>query len=218
MIDFANQKFDLMFEGSIYWVNKKILILADLHLEKGSYFHSKGQFISPYDTIESIRKLELCIEKTNPSKIIFLGDTFHDKYSIKRMDSSNIKRLKRIFNNFECFLIKGNHDEDLISDFLSFNDYIMINEIVFTHKKDHSKRFEISGHFHPIAFFNYKGIKIKNKCFIFTKNKIILPSFGTFTGGMNVKEINFEIENKKEINIFMIMKDKIINLDFESIK
>ena len=218
MIDFANEKFDLMSEGSIFWVNKKILILADLHLEKGSFFHSKGQFISPYDTIETIKKLEKCIEKSNPSKIIFLGDTFHDKYSIKRMENSNIKKLKKIFNNFDCSLIKGNHDENLISDFFIFEDEIIINGITFAHKTEFFEKFEVSGHFHPIAFFYYKGIKVKNKCFVFTKNKIILPSFGTFTGGMNVKDINFKIKNKKEIKIFMIMNEKIINENFENIK
>ncbi len=215
MIDFANQKFEMMPEGSIFWIDKKILILADLHLEKGSYFHSEGQFISPYDTIDSIKKLEKCIEKSNPSKIIFLGDTFHDKNSVKRMDSSNIKRFINIFNNFDCCLIKGNHDENLISDYFSFVDNTIINEIAFTHKIEFFKKFEVSGHFHPIACLNYKGIKIKNKCFVFTKNKIILPSFGTFTGGMNIRDINFGNENKKDIKIFMIMNKKIIHVNFK---
>lgn len=217
MINFAGNIFKFLPEGALFWINKKTLIIADLHLEKGSSYFKEGQFISPKDTSENLRKLENCVDKIKPKIIIFLGDTFHDKYSLKRISNKNLEKFKNLFSHFKCYLISGNHDEDIIDSDLDFLVDLKIDGIKFVHKKSNLDKFEISGHFHPIAVVKYKGIKIKNKCFVCTKKKIILPSFGTYTGGLNVKNKNFDLSKMEEKTILMIVNEEIIRFKFSEI-
>ena len=82
---FANQNFSIFPNGELYWQNKKTLIISDLHFEKGSFFSETRQFIPPFDTIETLRKLSKFIDDHPVEKIIFLGDLVHDKFAFQRM-------------------------------------------------------------------------------------------------------------------------------------
>ena len=217
MINLRGHHFNCLPEGGLFWVNKETLIISDLHLEKGSSFFKEGQFISPNDTFENLRKLEDCINKSKPKIIIFLGDTFHDKESLKRISDKNLKKFKELFLNLKSYFISGNHDENIIHEDFDFINKIDLDGIRFIHKKTNSKKFEISGHFHPVATIKYKGLKIKNKCFLFSDNKIILPSFGTYTGGINVKDKNFNFLKKNKCEIFIIMNEKIVKFKFSQL-
>ena len=217
MINFDDNFFNFLPEGGLFWINKKILIIADLHLEKGSSYFKEGQFIPPNDTSENLKKLKNCINKIKPKEIIFLGDTFHDKYSLTRISKNNLKKFKNLFSHFQCYLINGNHDQKIIDKDFYFVDDLEINGIKFVHKKTNLNKLEISGHFHPIAVAKYKGIKIKNKCFICSNKKIILPAFGIYTGGLNVKNKNFDLSEMENKSIFMIVNEEIIKFKFSEI-
>ena len=86
-INFANNSFLLLPDGSIYWPTKKTLILGDLHLEKSSFLARLGNFLPPYDSFETLYKLNKTLSNLDVNKVILLGDIFHDKDGIKRINN-----------------------------------------------------------------------------------------------------------------------------------
>ena len=94
-IKFASETFEILPSGTIFWPSEEMLIASDLHLEKGSSFNKEGTFLPPYDSFDTITRLEEIIKITSPKKILLLGDTFHDNNGLLRM-SEEVK--KKIFS------------------------------------------------------------------------------------------------------------------------
>ena len=102
--------------GALYWPSQFSLLVADLHFEKGSSYHKTGQFLPPYDTHQTLEKLETVIKYFKPRRIFFLGDTFHDMSAWKRMPDVNKSRLLNAVENLEAVWIEGNHDQGGVPD------------------------------------------------------------------------------------------------------
>ena len=189
-----------------------MLIASDLHLEKGSSFNKEGTFLPPYDSLDTITRLEEIIKITSPKKILLLGDTLHDKNGLLRMSEEVKKKIFSLLKKNSFILISGNHDEELAFPNLKLDPYYKLRNITFTHEMSSNETLEISGHFHPMVNTKFKGIRIRASCFVVTKNKIILPSFGTFTGGLDIKNNAFPNIINKETKVFIIYNQQIINL------
>ena len=110
MIEFADQKFHLLPSGGIFWQDEEILILADLHLEKGSGFREQNNFLPPYDTLETLSLLQETIKNLSPKKVLLLGDSMHDSQSFHRMPLHLKKYLEAIMVESDLVWIRGNHD------------------------------------------------------------------------------------------------------------
>ena len=93
-LEFCQNTFDIDPHGILIWSKLNTAIVSDLHLEKGSSYAKYGQYISPYDSLETLIKLEKILSNYVIKKIIFLGDTFHDKNSLNRMNIKTQKKLK----------------------------------------------------------------------------------------------------------------------------
>ena len=211
-IKFASETFEILPSGTIFWPSEEMLIASDLHLEKGSSFNKEGTFLPPYDSFDTITRLEEIIKITSPKKILLLGDTLHDKNGLLRMSEVVKKQIFSLLKKNSFILISGNHDDKLVFPNLKLDPYYKLRNITFTHQMSSNEKLEISGHFHPIVNTKFKGIRIRASCFVVTKNKIILPSFGTFTGGLDINNNAFPKIINKETKVFIIYNQQIINL------
>ena len=213
---FANNLFILIPDGSIYWPIKKTLILGDLHLEKSSFLAKLGNFLPPYDSFETLSKLERTLQLLDVKKVILLGDIFHDKLGLKRLSEKSFSNLKYICKKFQVIWIQGNHDGDLVPENVSIKKNYKFDNIMFNHISNEKSSYEISAHYHPKVSFNLRGRKISKPCFLVDEKKIIIPSYGSLTGGLDVKNKsfikkfsnNFSIYISNNKNIFLINDNK----------
>lgn len=186
-ITFCGQDFLLHPSGGLFWPAQSLLIVSDLHLEKASHFALRGFFLPPYDTRETLARLDNAIQDFLPLKILILGDCFHDPKGFDRLPKDE-RVLFDTLMNYHPIWINGNHDGDFVpAGFAAHNAY-ELQGITFRHEALKDGMREISGHFHPKAEILHKGARISRPCFIEDGNKMILPSFGAYTGGLFVDD------------------------------
>ena len=182
LIEFAGQDFEAYPCGALYWRAQGVLIVSDLHLEKSSFFAAKKSFLPPYDTAETLQRLCGIAERVKPQALIFLGDSYHDDAGSSRMSAKDKDLLSVILNDREAIWIAGNHDPGGKTE-------VVIDGIIFRHEANESDdSLEISGHFHPCTKITHKGQKLRKACFAVSEEKMILPSYGAFTGGLDVRD------------------------------
>ena len=186
--------FTLIFDpsGSIFIPEIKALVISDLHIGKSYSFAKYGNFLPPFDIDETIEKIKYNIDYFNPKKIISLGDNFHETSTLKMINTCYVESLNKIFKNIDVFLIDGNHDNELkFKEKINanFEKSLTLDNFNFTHiqnSKILKNFFEFSGHFHPKVTIIFNKIRYSFKCFVLGENFCILPSFGTYTGGLNI--------------------------------
>ena len=208
-INFNKQKFQISKEGVLFWFEKKIAIISDLHLEKGTGYAPTGQFLPPYDSEETLTKLYNLTKQHDIKKIILLGDTFHDKNALSRMSKKVTSLFKNLLNKYEVIFVLGNHEDNMEFENITFFDEYVLDGIHFIHEASKKNIYQISGHYHPIATVRTGSKKITGKCFIQLKYNLILPSFGVYTGGLNIKNRIFKEIFKKEPSIYFLGKKAV---------
>lgn len=190
-IGFMDNTFVLDPTGCLYWKEKSLLVVSDLHLEKGSSFASrKGLFMPPYDTQATLEKLALRVLHWQPKTVLSLGDSFHDDNAADRLPNSYKQHLSQLMSGREWIWVSGNHDPSPPRDLGgTFCEEIHIGNLNFCHEpKAEFKIGEIAGHLHPAAKIKQRGKSVRRRCFIGDDKRLIMPAFGAFTGGLNVLE------------------------------
>lgn len=180
--------------GVLYWADQETLIVSDLHLEKGSSFATKQVFLPPYDTAATLDQLSRLIRAFKPQRVIALGDSFHDGAGPDRLSTKDQLILATLVTGAEWIWISGNHDPDL-PDHLGGKvmDEIVIGGIAFRHEPtEDPTNNEIAGHLHPCARIRGRGRTIRSRCFVASSARLIMPAFGAFTGGLNVRDAAFD--------------------------
>ena len=179
--------------GSIFLENLKTLIFSDLHLGKSLSFADHGNLIPPFDLDETLLNLKNIIERYKPKRLISLGDSFHENKSIQKMKRKYVYIINNLLRKVDITWIEGNHDSNLLfKDKIqgNFKNFYKLKNFKFVHSKsliDELNLFEFSGHYHPKITLKFNGVNYSYKCFILTDNFCILPSFGTYTGGLDIK-------------------------------
>ncbi len=187
------EKFVFDKSGSIFLEKLNTLIFSDLHLGKSLSFADHGNFIPPYDLDETILNLINIIEKYKPKRLISLGDSFHENRSIQKMKRKYINTINSLLDKIDITWIEGNHDSNLLfKDKIqgNFKNFYKLKNFKFVHSKSKINEvniFEFSGHYHPKITLKFNGLNYSYKCFILTDSFCILPSFGTYTGGLDIK-------------------------------
>ena len=217
-IEFYNHKLQINKEGILFWLEKEIAIVSDLHLEKGSSFASTGQFIPPHDSEETLKKLLNVIDNYKVKKVILLGDTFHDKDAFHRMSSKVRFLFEELIKNYEVIFILGNHENKMKIDSINFYYDYVVDDIHFLHEAVQKNINQISGHFHPVATIKVSSKKVTTKCLIHTNNHIILPSFGEFTGGLNIHDPVLKPFINEDSYIYFLTKKSIYKFLNKEIK
>ena len=218
VINFNNHEFKINNDGILFWLEKKIAIVSDLHLEKGSSFASLGQFIPPYDSEETLKKLINFVKTHEVQTIILLGDTFHDRGALNRMSSKVKSIFDSLVENYEIIFVLGNHENKMKSAFIKFYERYIVDDIHFLHEAVLEKKYQISGHFHPVASLKINSKQITEKCLIHSENHIIMPAFGEFTGGLNINNPVFKPFLNRNYYIYFLTKKSVYKFASHDIK
>ena len=217
-LNFCNHGLQICKEGVLFWLEKEIAIVSDLHLEKGSSYASSGQYIPPYDSEETLLKLLDILNKYKVRKVIFLGDTFHDKDAFLRMTSKVRFLFEDFTKKYEVIFILGNHENKIKIEGIKFHQEYIVDDIHFLHEAIQKNINQISGHFHPVASIKVSSKKITSKCLIHSNNHIILPSFGEFTGGLNINNPVLKPFINEDYNIYFLTKKSIYKFSNKEIE
>ena len=186
---FAGETFDATAAGALYWRSQQTLLVADLHLEKASWFARLGQLLPPYDSHATLTALAAEVERTGAKRLFCLGDSFHDRFGCERLPATSRQLLEQLTRNLDWVWIVGNHDP-------GFADHCggriveeeQVAGIILRHEAQASEvRPELSGHFHPKLRLSMSGRRISRRCFVASESKLILPAFGSLTGGLDVR-------------------------------
>jgi uncharacterized protein len=176
--------------GALYWPDEKLLVVADLHLEKGSAFAKRGVLLPPYDTAETLARLACLVERYAPRVIVALGDNFHDSDGPLRMSSADHGVLKALQQGTDWIWIAGNHDPRLPAGIGGrFADVLAFGPFTFHHEpSERGIDGEIAGHLHPVARVAKRGRAVSRRCFAGDGHRLIMPAFGAYAGGLNVRD------------------------------
>lgn len=179
--------------GALWWPERRILAVADLHLEKGSGFASRGRMLPPYDTAMTLGRLEAVARRLGPQQVICLGDSFHDAGAAERLAAEDAKRLSRLIAGFDWLWVSGNHDPaPPVRWGGAVAEETAIGPLVFRHVARGDRPGEVSGHYHPKATVHVRDMRISSRCFVGDHRSLVLPAFGAFTGGLNLRDRAFE--------------------------
>ena len=180
--------------GALYAPEFRALLVADLHLEKGTSLARRGVHLPPYDTRESLAQLRAAISASSPERLIFLGDSFHDGEARERIDAADLAMLRSITGSVETIWITGNHDPEPPADIGGrIAEEIVLGPVTLRHqaKMLRGDEAEISGHLHPAAAVHARGRRIRCRCFIADGRRMIMPAFGSYTGALSVRSEPF---------------------------
>ena len=179
--------------GAIYWPDEGLLLVADLHLEKGSSFAARGVLLPPYDTATTLARLARLIERYAPRLVIALGDSFHDGGGPARMDDISRVALKALQRGRDWLWIAGNHDPDPAENIGGrFAGELALGALTLRHEPSAKMSDgEIAGHLHPLARVAQRGRAISRRCFAGDGRRLVMPAFGASAGGLNVRDRAF---------------------------
>jgi DNA ligase-associated metallophosphoesterase len=179
--------------GAVWLEGPRALIVADLHFEKGSSYARRGQMLPPYDTRETLTRLEAEVAATNPDILIFLGDSFHDRKAEARLDADDGRRIAALASGRTLVWVVGNHDADgpkaLPGDIA---DELTVETLTLRHEPQPGLQpGELAGHLHPAARVAGRGRTVRRRCFVSDGLRVVLPAFGAYAGGLNIKDRAF---------------------------
>ncbi|WP_319411408.1 ligase-associated DNA damage response endonuclease PdeM [uncultured Cohaesibacter sp.] len=203
----CGESFIASLSGALFWPAQDALLVADLHLEKGSAFARSGQFLPPYDSQKTLAQLHRDIARFKPARVICLGDSFHDVDAMSRMSPQVAYALQRLVDQQEWIWLTGNHDPvvadhpgGVVRDGMALLG--QANLVTLCHEPGEAAsiegaqaaaldpstagRLEICGHLHPVARIPARGRILRRKCFLLTDERIIMPAYGSYTGGLEL--------------------------------
>jgi len=178
-------------DGALYWPEQGLLTVSDLHLEKGSSFAARGRLLPPYDTAATLARLTKLIARYAPRAVVALGDSFHDGGGPARLADADRENLTAMQRGRDWIWITGNHDPEPADGIGGvFQETLAIGAVAFRHLPTGAAG-EIAGHLHPVARISQRGRSIRRRCFAADKTRMVMPAFGAFTGGLNVRDAAF---------------------------
>jgi DNA ligase-associated metallophosphoesterase len=213
-IHFRDERLMLDPAGAAFWPARRVLILADLHLEKASAAALRGNLLPPYDTRATLEKLNRLVRLYRPAKVIALGDSFHDRTGAERLADADRARLAAMAREAHFIWILGNHDPvptDLPGE--SASEW---REGPFTFRHQAAARLapreiEISGHFHPKASIDTKAKRVSRPCFVSDGARLMLPAFGAYTGGLDVRDPAIAKLFPRGLRVFLLGQDQLFS-------
>src|SRR2546421_7849755 len=177
--------------GALFWQEQRLLVVSDLHLEKGSSFATRGVLLPPYDTVATLGRLSTVIARHDPRMVIALGDSFHDRSAHDRLSAADRDALSALQARRDWIWISGNHDPVLPSDLGGLvASQVAIGPVVFRHEPTGASG-EIAGHLHPKARVSTRGRSMERRCFACDGERAVMPAFGAYTGGLSIRDAAF---------------------------
>ncbi|MBS0297463.1 MAG: ligase-associated DNA damage response endonuclease PdeM [Proteobacteria bacterium] len=190
----AGARVTLRTSGAAWLIASRALIVADLHFEKGSAYGVRGQLLPPYDTRDTLYRIKAEVEQTAPDILVFLGDSFHDGEAESRLDPQDAALLVALATGRRLIWVVGNHDADgpraLPGEVVAT---LELDGLLLTHEpSDGHAPGEVAGHLHPAAKVVSHARSVRSRCFVTDGERLILPAFGAYAGGLNVRDRAFD--------------------------
>ncbi|KRE18325.1 phosphoesterase [Bosea sp. Root381] len=179
--------------GALWLPDERTLVVADLHLEKGSAYAARGVFLPPYDSAATLATLAAAIARHAPARIIALGDSFHDGGAETRINAADLAALRRLQAGRDWLWVTGNHDPQ-ISGTMGGDTAatIMLSGVTLRHEPDAAEKgFEIAGHLHPAAKVRMRGRALRRRSFAISGRRCVMPAMGAYAGGLNLRDAAF---------------------------
>tara|TARA_R110002074_G_scaffold149035_2_gene301168 strand:+ start:17058 stop:17729 length:672 start_codon:yes stop_codon:yes gene_type:complete len=212
-IQLHGQSFQMHFSGALFWVEKSMLLISDVHLGKISHFRKYGAAVPQQAIQQNFDTLNTVVEFFKPKGITFMGDLFH----------SSLNSEWALFEEWvhsitsEIILVSGNHD--IISPLKYENIHIkVISELVIDsfllthHPEERDGFFNFSGHIHPAIKLTGLGRQsVRLPCFYKTQSQMILPAFGEFTGIYTLEPCN-------GCEVFALLGDSVLPVPIKEVK
>lgn len=188
LIELRNHVLELDPSGALWWPARAMLIVADLHLEKGAAFARRGRFLPPYDTLATLNRLAEVIAARRPRTVVSLGDAFHDRAGPVELDVASRERLARLVDRQPWVWIAGNHDPELPAALGGTRvDQLALDGLTLRHAPSGTVG-EVVGHLHPKARLASRHVRSSRPCFVSDGMLLLLPAFGALTGGLDVHD------------------------------
>lgn len=171
--------------GALHWPAQNLLVVSDLHLGKSARLAEVGGAqLPPYDTRETLTRLDADLSTTNPAWVICLGDSFDSTGIADALPEDERLWITRMQAGRDWTWIEGNHDPGPVDLGGSHRAALSLGPLCFTHIATPDGRGEVSGHYHPKARLMTRGRSLSRPCFLLDDKRLILPAYGAYTGGM----------------------------------
>lgn len=197
--------------GAVWWPKTSTLILADLHLEKGSFYARFGQFLPPYDTRATLLRIAEVMARRGPARLIALGDSFHDAFAPQRLSADDLSMLKQFAAQSHILWIRGNHDPSppALPGTAAVAEWREAG-LVFRHEPAAgAEPGEVAGHLHPCARVTKYGRSVRRRAFAADGARIVLPAFGAYAGGLDVGDPAIASLFAGSFHAFMLGDDRV---------
>ena len=209
---FAGETFAATASGGLYWGAREALLVADLHLEKASWYARGGQFLPPYDSHATLSALNEEVERSGAARLYCLGDSFHDRFGCDRLPDAARAMLLALTARLDWVWILGNHDP-------GFADHcggrlveeVYVRGLTLRHEADPADPSpELSGHFHPKLRVKTRGKNVSRRCYVASATKLILPAFGALTGGLDADHPEIRKKVGREAAALVPVADRML--------
>ncbi|MEM9967688.1 MAG: ligase-associated DNA damage response endonuclease PdeM [Pseudomonadota bacterium] len=172
--------------GALWWPEKSLLCVSDLHLGKADRIVRKGGApLPPYETHDTLLRLSGDLYQTNAKIVICLGDSFDDLGATFSLSEDDKMMIARLQSGRRWIWVEGNHDPGPIELGGTHHSAVNIGPLAFRHIAMPSEEAEISGHYHPKARIFARGRAISRPAFLYDDVRVVLPAYGTYTGGLD---------------------------------
>jgi DNA ligase-associated metallophosphoesterase len=187
-IALASTRVVLRPSGALWLADEAALVIADLHLEKGSAYASRGQMLPPYDSRDGLARLTAEVGAVAPRLIVFLGDAFHDNDGEARLVDADHAAVEAIARNRRLVWIVGNHDPEAPRTLPGESaPSLRLQGLDLVHEPSEADAWpQVAGHLHPCAKVKGRVASVRRRCFVTDGERLILPAFGAYAGGLNV--------------------------------
>lgn len=207
MMDVAGTALRVDLSGALVWDELRLLVVSDLHLEKGSSYASRGTLLPPFDTVATLNRLTAVIAHYNPRIVIALGDSFHDRDAHTRLTGDDRARIANLQVGRDWVWITGNHDPAPRGIGGELADAVTLGAVTFRHEPS-GARGEIAGHLHPKARVATRARTLERRCFVCDGERAVMPAFGAYAGGLSVRDAAFAKLFPKRAFIAHVLGDR----------
>ena len=167
--------------GALYWPDQNLLAVSDLHFGKSERLARRGgTLLPPFDTTETLSRLDRDITATSPATVVCLGDSFDDIDAANALSDADRLWLTRLMAGRNWTWVEGNHDPGPINLGGTHRADLTLGPLTFRHIADPAQSAEVSGHYHPKARIAGQS----RSCFLLDETRLILPAYGAYTGGL----------------------------------
>jgi len=198
--------------GALFWPDQHSLLVADLHLEKGSSYARRRVLLPPYDSAATLARLATVIARYAPRRIVALGDSFHERHAEERIGEAERALLRDLQKSRDWIWIAGNHDPEVPKGVGGEHmAELRMGPLVLRHEPSPNEiAGEIAGHLHPVAHVQSASGSVRRRCFVADQRRCVMPAYGAFAGGLNFLDAAFAgLFGLRDVIAFVLGRDRV---------